>query len=112
MTAHGGPLEGQLLALVDLLAEKLADRLLVVTGAATGGEVGESGGSPWMNVATAAAYLDWPRQRLYKLTAQGAIPHYKHDGRLLFHRHELDQWLADFRCTSDWMNGDTRAISR
>lgn len=52
--------------------------------------------SPWMGVALAATYLDWPRQRLYKLTAQGAIPHYKHEGRLLFRRDELDHWLARY----------------
>jgi excisionase family DNA binding protein len=49
-----------------------------------------------MAIDTAAAYLDWPRQRLYKLTASGAIPHYKHEGRLLFHRHELDHWLRAY----------------
>lgn len=52
--------------------------------------------SPWMGVERAAAYLDWPRQRLYKLTARAEIPHYKQDGRLLFHRAELDQWLREF----------------
>jgi excisionase family DNA binding protein len=52
--------------------------------------------SPWLSLASAAHYLDWPKQRLYKLTAAGAIPHYKHDGRLLFHRHELDHWLRDY----------------
>jgi excisionase family DNA binding protein len=50
--------------------------------------------TPWMGISKAADYLDWPRQRLYKLTASGAIPNYKHEGRLLFHRAELDQWLA------------------
>ena len=49
--------------------------------------------TPWLSIDKAAAYLDWPKQRLYKLTAEGAIPHYKHDGRLLFRRDELDQWL-------------------
>jgi excisionase family DNA binding protein len=52
--------------------------------------------SPWMGIDKAAAYLDWPKQRLYKLTAQSAIPHYKQDGRLLFHRQELDRWLAEY----------------
>jgi excisionase family DNA binding protein len=51
--------------------------------------------TPWMGIAKAAEDLDWPRQRLYKLTASGAIPHYKHEGRLLFHRAELDHWLAE-----------------
>ena len=52
--------------------------------------------SPWLSVESAARYLDWPKQRLYKLSAQGAIPHYKQQGRLLFHRGELDQWLRSF----------------
>jgi excisionase family DNA binding protein len=99
--------------LIDRLATQLAERLLSATHAATGGQVGETGGSPWMNIATAAGYLDWSRQRLYKLTAQAAIPHYKQEGRLLFHRQELDQWLARFRQGGgDWMNTENRAISR
>jgi excisionase family DNA binding protein len=99
--------------LLDRLATQLAERLLTATQAATGGEVGETGGSPWMNIATAAGYLDWSRQRLYKLTAQAAIPHYKQEGRLLFHRQELDQWLAGHRQGgSDWLNPENRAISR
>jgi excisionase family DNA binding protein len=99
--------------LLDRLATQLAERIVVATHAATGGQVGEPGGSPWMNIATAAGYLDWSRQRLYKLTAQGAIPHYKQEGRLLFHRQELDQWLAGYRQGGgDWMNPDFRAISR
>ena len=56
----------------------------------------ESPPSPWLNTESAAAYLDWPRQRLYKLTARGQIPHYKHEGRLLFHRQELDDWLTHY----------------
>ena len=52
--------------------------------------------SPWLSLERAAGYLDWPKQRLYKLTASGAIPHYKHEGRLLFHRDELDRWLRCF----------------
>ena len=41
----------------------------------------------------ASAYLDLPKQRIYKLSAAGAIPHVKQAGRLLFDRVELDQWL-------------------
>jgi excisionase family DNA binding protein len=53
--------------------------------------------SPWMSTQSAAAYLDWPSQRLYKLTACGEIPHYKHEGRLLFRRDELDAWLQGYK---------------
>ena len=52
--------------------------------------------SPWMNIAGAARYLDLPKQRLYKLTATGDIPHYKQGGRLLFHQAELDHWLRQY----------------
>ena len=107
-----GPADGACEALLELLADKVARRVLAATRSDTRPEVGETGGSPWMSVATAAAYLDWPRQRLYKLTAQGAIPHYKQDGRLLFNRQELDQWLSGFRASGDWMNDGKRAISR
>lgn len=99
-------------ALLDLLADKVAQRLLAATQARTSREMGETRGSPWLSVTSAAAYLDWPRQRLYKLTAQGAIPHYKQDGRLLFHRQELDHWLTQYRQGGDWMTDAKRAISR
>lgn len=89
------PLPPQLAGLEPLL-ETLARRIVELHQAHTTAAVQPAEQSPWMNVATAARYLDWPRQRLYKLTASGAIPHYKHDGRLLFHRGELDTWLSSF----------------
>jgi excisionase family DNA binding protein len=52
--------------------------------------------SPYMTLAEAAEYLRWPKKRLYKLTAAGAIPHRKHDHRILFDVRELDRWLDDF----------------
>jgi excisionase family DNA binding protein len=103
-----GPFE----PLIELLAAKVAERLIAATQAGETSEVGKTARSPWMSVPTAAAYLDWPCQRLYKLTAQGAIPHYKQDGRLLFNRQELDRWLAEFRQPGgDWLNSENRAIS-
>ena len=60
--------------------------------------------SPWLSLDSAAAYLDWPRQRLYKLTARGEIPHYKHEGRLAFRRDELDSWLSAYaQGEREWM---------
>jgi excisionase family DNA binding protein len=51
--------------------------------------------SPWLDLEGAAKYLGFTRDRLYKLTAAGAIPCRRKRGgqRLLFHRDELDQWL-------------------
>lgn len=61
-------------------------------------EAGASEGrSPWMTVDQACRYLGWPKARIYKLTSAGAIPCRKHEGRLLFHRVELDSWLDEFR---------------
>ncbi|MGZ3478599.1 MAG: helix-turn-helix domain-containing protein, partial [Polyangiales bacterium] len=45
--------------------------------------------SGWLTASQAAEHLSWPTQRVYKLTAAGAIPHRKHGQRLLFDRDEL-----------------------
>ena len=65
---------------------------------------------PW-TLPRIRRYLGWPQvsaRTLYrrvrlvaiwrrpKLTARGEIPHYKHEGRLLFRRDELDAWLARY----------------
>ena len=79
---------------LEQLVELITRRVLAEVGELGGSESEER--SPWMAVETAAAWLDWPKQRLYKLTAQGTIPHYKQEGRLLFHRGELERWLKGF----------------
>jgi len=93
---------------IEAIAVRVVERLaeLQLAQTETRGEQ-----SPWMNIETAAAYLDLPKQRLYKLTAANAIPHYKQDGRLLFNRGELDAWLAGFACNGDWISAPKRAIS-
>jgi excisionase family DNA binding protein len=79
--------------LLDELVERVARRLLELQAQTASDDPSGPERSPWMGISQAAAYLDWPKQRLYKLTASGAIPHYKQDGRLAFHRTELDRWL-------------------
>jgi excisionase family DNA binding protein len=80
---------------LEQLVERLARRVVELQQAerfdAASGEA-----SPWMGIAKAADWLDWPKQRLYKLSASGEIPHYKQEGRLLFHRGELEAWLRRF----------------
>jgi excisionase family DNA binding protein len=49
-----------------------------------------------MTAAEAAEYLRFPLKRVYNLTQRGEIPHRKQEGRLLFHRVELDRWLDEF----------------
>jgi excisionase family DNA binding protein len=88
--ALGSELAAVLEQLAERIAERVANRLLERERMASKER------SPWMGIEQAASYLDWPRQRLYKLTASGGIPHYKHEGRLLFRRAELDSWLSGF----------------
>jgi excisionase family DNA binding protein len=77
------------------LAELLARRIVELEREDTPTPSAEER-SPWLSLAGAAAYLDLPRARLYKLSAAGAIPHYKQEGRLLFRRDELERWLSAF----------------
>jgi excisionase family DNA binding protein len=88
------PSETQLGAFLEALAEQIADRVLSRINEQADEETPAQ--SPWLSIESTAAYLDWPKQRLYRLTASGQIPHYKQEGRLLFHRRELDEWLAHF----------------
>jgi excisionase family DNA binding protein len=86
-------------AALDQLLDELADRVarrMVALDREHSGASENAASSPWMAIERAAAYLDLPKQRLYRLTAGGEIPHYKQEGRLLFHRGELDAWLGRF----------------
>jgi excisionase family DNA binding protein len=88
---------------LDTLLHQLADQIAARVADQLRSELTDRNNeqhTPWLSIEKAAAYLDWPKQRLYKLTAQGAIPHYKHDGRLLFRRDELDQWLRSHAQTA------------
>jgi excisionase family DNA binding protein len=60
--------------------------------------------SPWMDLPAAASYLGFSRDRLYKLTAAGAIPCRRQPGgqRLIFHRTELDRWLETTWAREGW----------
>jgi excisionase family DNA binding protein len=95
--------------LLDCLAERLAEVLAPRLASEEQAAPGEQH-SPWMGIERAAAYLDWPKQRLYKLSASGAIPHFKQEGRLLFRRDELDAWLERFaQGERDWLQRPERS---
>lgn len=90
MSAHPSHVDALLDRMAARIAERVCERLVEHQA------VAKAERSPWMGIETAAAYLDWPKQRLYKLTASGEIPHCKQAGRLLFRSDELDRWLAQF----------------
>ena len=75
--------------LVEAIAQRVAELLREQSGTAA------ESASPWLDVDGACAYLGFSRDRLYKLTAAGAIPCRKKRGGqgLLFHRAELDAWI-------------------
>ena len=75
--------------------EPLLEALATRVAALVLGRLERQEASPWMDLPAAASYLGFSRDRLYKLTAAGAIPCRRQPGgqRLIFHRHELDQWL-------------------
>ena len=81
--------------LLERLLEQLADRIAERIQTTLVPPHASDDAPAWLDIQAAARYLGWPRQRLYKLTAQGAIPHYKQEGRLVFHRAELDAWLRE-----------------
>jgi hypothetical protein len=63
-------------AIVETVAGRLSGDLVAV--------------SPWMGRKTAAAYLSVPVSRLEK---DRTVPCHKWEGRAMYHRGELDEWL-------------------
>jgi excisionase family DNA binding protein len=72
--------------LVTVLAERVAPLIAAASPPA-------DPASPWMNIKTAATYLDTTEQALRARVKRGEIPVHRRDGRLYFNRHELDQWV-------------------
>lgn len=79
-----------------LVADALAERVPSSSSSSSG---------PWLTSAEAAERLRLSTDGLHRLTASGAVPHYKQGGRNLFHADELDEWIRDH------YSGPTRAVS-
>lgn len=65
---------------LDQLADLVADRL----------SSKQTSGSPWLDRKQAADYLGVPVSRLEK---DRTVPCHHWEGRVLYHRAELDEWL-------------------
>jgi hypothetical protein len=62
--------------------------------------------SPWLcGAEQAAAYLSWPVGRVHKYMRQ--LPHRKVGGRLMFNRHELDDFVDAHPDPSGWSRCST-----
>jgi excisionase family DNA binding protein len=55
----------------------------------------------FLNIREVAEITGLSVSSLYKLTAQGKIPHYKPSGRLLFKSSEILQWVERGRVQED-----------
>jgi hypothetical protein len=69
-------------AAVEQLASRVAEIVLE--------RLGPEPGSPWMTRRRAAAYLGFPYSRL---TQDKTIPLHRDNGRVLYHRAELDAYF-------------------
>jgi hypothetical protein len=76
--------------LLDDLVAALAERLASLVGTAI---TPAEQATPWMNIKSAAAYLDTTEQALRGRVKRGELPVHRRDGRLYFNRGELDQWV-------------------
>lgn len=65
---------------LDQLVELVADRL----------SLEQPGSSPWLTRKAAAVYLGVPVSRLEK---DKTVPFHPWEGRIMYHRAELDEWL-------------------
>lgn len=64
-------------------------------------ELRENGVKPIMSVDEVAEYTGYAKRYIYNLAQFRRIPHYKRDGRLLFKKDEVDQWLMENRVSTD-----------
>ena len=51
----------------------------------------------WLTVPEIAVHVSWSPDRVYRLTAAGAMPCRRIGSRVLFDRDEVDTWLDEHR---------------
>jgi hypothetical protein len=79
----GHALEPQPLAAVDLIADRVVEKLAHQL----------AGRERWVGVEAAAAHLDCDPRRVYDLCSKSDLPYAKEGTRSLFRLSELDAWL-------------------
>ncbi len=72
-------------AAVEAIAQRAAEMIVE--------QLGTASGSPWPTREQAAAHLSVPVSRLEK---DKTVPAHRWDGRVLYNRGELDEWLLEF----------------
>jgi excisionase family DNA binding protein len=80
-------------ALRELFREELGNSLKEI-------EISNQSGEPdeYLNVKQVSELIGLEESTIYALTSQRRIPHYKPSKKLLFSKHEILDWLKDYRC--------------
>jgi hypothetical protein len=73
-----------------VISAAVLNEIIEVVAERVRGELAEA--SPWLTRPEAATYLRVPRSRLEK---DRSVPAHRWEGRVLYHRGELDEWLRD-----------------
>jgi excisionase family DNA binding protein len=79
--------------LIEALAERIADKLRGSLPSQPNPQ------TPWLTADETAHYIGAARQRIYDLVSDDRIPVHREGSRLLFHRGELDGWIASGAAT-------------
>jgi excisionase family DNA binding protein len=82
-------------AVVEQLVEQVAERVLERLA----DHDGRGDGREWLNVASAAAYMECSEERLRKLIARRALPYYSEGRgcRISLRRSEVDDYMLTLR---------------
>ena len=53
----------------------------------------------YLTIKQLSEYINYSEPAIYKMVAQASIPNYKlgGKGKILFNRHEINEWLLDFK---------------
>jgi excisionase family DNA binding protein len=79
---------------VIVLTVKLDELVEALTSLAPGRpRYSEDSASPWLTVAEAADYLRTTPNGIRAMVKRRQVPFHRRNGRLLFDRHELDEWV-------------------
>jgi excisionase family DNA binding protein len=71
----------------------MLDAIAGRVAALLGGEHQQHQQQQWLDVEEAAEHLRCSDNRVYRLVHLRRIPHHKEGRRLLFDRHELNEWV-------------------
>ncbi len=55
----------------------------------------------FLTLQEACSYLGMSKSKIYKLTSNRVIPHYKVENKLMFNKKELNDWIKDYKVMAE-----------